>query len=255
MKTARSWSAVCLFLFLAIATFWPFDGQSVDLTNRLQAPSWTYWFGTDWLGRDMFARTLKAMVYSLALSGCAALLCSSIALIFAVLGNVNKTLCSGIDFLIDCILSLPNLLLLIILTITLGGGAKGVLIAVALSHWPKLTRLCKAEIHALMSQDYIRYATSFGYSRWYVIVRHIVPHILPQWITGTLLHLPHILLHIAGLSFLGFGLHSNHPSMGRILHEANAYLLTGDWWLVLCPGLVLVTVTLLVSHTIRTLSF
>lgn len=251
MKQNHSWSVLILSLFLIIAILWPNSGQDVDLMNRLHAPSWAYWFGTDWLGRDMFGRTLKALLHSLSISGAGVILCALVALVLAVTGNVNPTLSLVIDFLVDSLLSLPSLLLLIILTVVFGGGTQGILLAVTVSHWPKLTRLCKGEIHAVMSLDYIHYALGFGHSRWYVILRHALPHVLSQWITGMLLLFPHVLLHIAGLSFLGFGLDATYPSMGRMLNEANTYLLTGEWWLALFPGVMLVMMTLLISRAIK----
>jgi len=251
MKHKQYSTVLILFLFLIITIFWPDNGQEIDLMNRLHPPSLTYWFGTDWLGRDMFARTVKALVYSLSLSGAAVILCAFIALFFAVAGNVNKTLNSIVDFLVDCLLSLPSLLLLIILTVVFGGGTKGILFAVSLSHWSKLTRLCKGEIHEVMCLDYIQYALGFGHGKWYVIFRHALPHVLPQWVLGMLLLFPHVLLHIAGLSFLGFGVSVAHPSIGRLLNEANTYLLTGQWWLALFPGVLLVAVTILISRAIK----
>ncbi|WP_211916964.1 ABC transporter permease [Vibrio sp. B1REV9] len=254
MKHHYLWPIFILLLLITLAIVWPNNGQEVNLMHRLQGPSWSYWFGTDWLGRDMFGRTLKALLYSLSISGAAVVLCSVIALLFAVIANVNKTLNSTVDFLVDALLSLPSLLLLIILTVVLGGGTQGIIFAVSLSHWPKLARLCKQEIHTLMNQDYIQYALGFGHNKWYAILRHALPHVLPQWMLGVLLLFPHVILHIAGMSFLGFGLNSSYPSMGKILSEANTYLLTGEWWLALFPGITLVVTTLLISLSIRSLS-
>jgi peptide/nickel transport system permease protein len=251
MKHNHPWSVLILSLFLITAIFWPKSGDEIDLMNRLHAPSWEFWFGTDWLGRDMFGRTLKALLHSLSISGLGVILCSLVSLVLAVISNINQTLYSVIDFLVDSLLSLPNLLLLIILTVVFGEGTQGILLAVTLSHWPKLTRLCKGEIHAIMSFDYIHYALGFGHSKWYVILRHALPHVLPQWVTGMLLLFPHILLHIAGLSFLGFGLDTRHPSMGKMLNEANTYLLSGEWWLALFPGAMLIITTLLISLVIK----
>ncbi|EOA8958795.1 ABC transporter permease [Vibrio harveyi] len=240
-------------LFLILIIFWPSDGQNIELSYRLQPPTWSYWFGTDWLGRDVFSRTLKALLYSFGVASFAVLLSSVIALVLSVISNIDRRLSSIINFLIDCTLSLPNLLLLIILTLAFGGGSTGIILAVAFSHWPKLTRLCKNEIHSIMSRDYIHYAISFGRKKSSIIMKHALPHLYPQWLTGTLLMLPHVILHIAGLSFLGFGSQQSYPSIGKMLYEANGYLLTGQWWLALFPGITLIVVTMLISSIIKSL--
>ncbi|MGR5234281.1 ABC transporter permease [Vibrio rotiferianus] len=236
---------------LTLIILYPSDGESINLSYRLQPPTVGYWFGTDWLGRDVFSRTLEALLYSFGIASCAVILSSIIALVLSIIGNINERFNYIISFLIDAALSLPNLLLLIILTLIFGGDSLGIILAVALSHWSKLTRLCKNEIHSIMNYDYINYAMRFGRNKSYVIMKHALPHIYPQWATGALIMLPHVILHIAGLSFLGFGSDQYFPSIGKMLYEANTYLLTGQWWLVLFPGMTLVLVTLIISSIIK----
>lgn len=248
MKHLSYPSFICLLLIVGGAYFWPDHGVDIDLMAKLQAPSSTHWFGTDWLGRDQFSRTMKALISSLEVGGIAAIFSSLIAFTLAIIASTHERLAWLVDLLVDTMMSLPHLLLLILLTLALGGSTQGVIFAITLSHWPKLTRLLRAEVSQLVRQPYILLAKNFGKPYWQVLVQHMVPHLLPQWLTGLLLLIPHAILHAAALTFLGFGLDPNTPSMGVLLSEASRYLIIGNWWLALFPGLILILVLLLFAE-------
>ena len=88
-------------------------------------------------------------------------------------------------------------------------------------------------------------AEKLGVPRGQLVRRHLLPHLLPQFLTGLVLQFPHAILHEASVTFLGFGLSSEQPAIGVILSESMQYLTTGRWWLALFPGLALVGVVLL----------
>ncbi|MFT7683270.1 ABC transporter permease [Moritella dasanensis] len=248
MKHLSYPSLICFLLLVAGAYFWPSQGSDIDLMAKLQPPSITYWFGTDWLGRDQFSRTMKALISSLQVGGIAALMSSMIAFSLAIIASTHQRLAWFVDLLVDTMMSLPHLLLLILLTLALEGSSQGVIFAITLSHWPRLTRLLRAEVIQLTRRPYVLLARNFGKPYWQVLVQHMVPHLLPQWLTGLLLLIPHAILHAAALTFLGFGLNPNEPSMGILLSEASRYLIIGNWWLALFPGLVLITALLLLAE-------
>ncbi len=203
--------------------------------------------GTDWLGRDMAERSGAAMLKSLWVGALAVLLSSSLALLLALLAQTGSRWRQAVLLSCDLCMSLPHLLLLILLALAFGGQEYGVIAALALSHWPRLTRLLLLEMDEILAQPYVSLALGFGGSRFSSRMRHLWPHIMPQWLIGGLNLFPHALLHVAALSFLGFGLDSNAPSMGELLAEANRYLLLGQWWLALFPGLLLLSFILLLS--------
>ena len=97
----------------------------------------------------------------------------------------------------------------------------------------------------MKSAPYILAAEKLGVSRFDIARRHMVPHILPQFLTGMILLFPHAILHEASVTFLGFGLSSEQPAIGVILSESMRYLTTGKWWLALFPGLALVLTVIL----------
>jgi len=233
-------SAVILLMPFLLSLVLGNEGLSTKLTARNLAPSLQHWFGTDWLGRDMLTRTVKGLTLSIGVGLIAATISGLIA---AALGLMAATLGQWVDravtWLIDLCLSVPHLVLLLLISFVLGGGTKGVIVAVALSHWPSLARLMRAEILALKSSQYVLISKQMGRSSWWIATRHMLPHLLPQFIVGTLLLFPHAILHEAAITFLGMGLSPHQPAIGIILSESMKYLSTGMWWLALFPGLCL----------------
>ena len=126
-----------------------------------------------------------------------------------------------------------------------GRGFAGVVAGVALSHWTSLARLLRGEVLQLREAPYVQVAQRLGRTRLQVARDHLLPHLLPQFLTGLILLFPHAILHEASVTFLGFGLSSEQPAIGVILSESMQYLTTGRWWLALFPGLALVGVVLL----------
>ena len=210
-----------------------------------QMPSFEHIFGTDWLGRDMFQRTMKGLGLSIQIGAGAAILSTIIAIALALISSFSKYLDSFIMWLVDLFLSVPHILLIIIISISLGGGALGVILGVALTHWTTLTRVLRAEIKKIKTSDYVKLSKNLGKSKWFIFRKQIFPLIISQIIVGTILIFPHAIMHEAGVTFLGFGLSPHEPAIGIILSESMKYLATGDWWLALFPGIALLIVVLL----------
>jgi peptide/nickel transport system permease protein len=146
---------------------------------------------------------------------------------------------------VDCCMGLPHLVLLILISFMLGRGATGVMLGVALTHWPELTRLVRAEVLQLLNTQYVQVAYRMGKTRLKVAREHILPHVLPIYIVGLVLLFPHAIMHESAVTFLGFGLPAETPAIGVILSEAMRHIATGKWWLALFPGLMLIAAVLL----------
>lgn len=215
--------------------------RKADFSRKNLSPCIPYLFGTDWLGRDMLARTLKGMSLSILIGVASALISALIALLLGVLSAVGgKAVDAVVTFVIDLLMGIPHILLLILISVAMGKGLKGVVLGVALTHWPSLARLIRSELMQLRESPYIKIAEKLGKSKWYIVRKHMIPQILPQFIVGTVLIFPHAILHESSITFLGFGLSSEQPAIGVILSEAMQHLVTGKWWLALFPGLFLV---------------
>ena len=210
-----------------------------------QPPSLEHVFGTDWMGRDMFTRTLKGLGLSVQIGAGASLLSSIIAIALAFIGSTNKFLDGVIAWLIDLFLSIPHILLIILISIALGGGAFGVTVGVAVTHWTSLARVLRAEIKQIKTSEFVKLSERFGKSKLWIARKHILPLVVTQIIVGTILIFPHAIMHEASVTFLGFGLSPHEPAIGIILSESMKYLATGNWWLALFPGLALLIIVLL----------
>lgn len=215
-------------------------GLRTNLAERSLPPSWGHPLGTDWLGRDMLVRTVQGLWLSLQVGLLASLAGTAIAaaagLSAALLGRTADRI---VSWLMDLFLSLPHLVTLILIAFVCGGGLRGVLIGVALTHWPSLARLIRAEAMQLRSADYVAVSRSLGKSRVWIMTRHLLPHLLPQLLTGCLLLFPHAILHEAAITFIGLGLPPDQPAIGVILSESMRYLNAGLWWLAVFPGVAL----------------
>ncbi len=232
--------AVFLLAIILSPWFLGDSGLNTVLTQRNQPPSWDHLFGTDWLGRDMLKRSLHGLSLSLRVG----LLAASVsALIGTGLGLAAGTFGGWVDaviiWVIDVFFSLPHLVLLILIAFAVGGGTKGVIIAVALTHWTSLARVIRAEVLQTNSADYVQLSRQLGKSSLWIARHHMVPHVVPQLLVGLILLFPHAILHEAALSFIGIGISPHLPAIGIILAESMRHLSTGYWWLGVMPGLLL----------------
>ena len=196
---------------------------------RRLAPSLSHLFGTDNLGRDMFYRTVCGLSTSI-----------QIGLLSAIFGGKVDQV---VSFMVDLCMGVPHLILLILISIAVGGGAAGVITGVAVTHWPNLTRVIRAEVMQIRSAQYVQIARKLGKSNWHIAAKHIVPHVFPQYLVGLILLFPHAILHEAAITFLGYGLPLDTPAVGVILAESMKHLATGMWWLAFFPGIALLLMT------------
>ncbi|CAM5246810.1 ABC transporter permease [Streptomyces badius] len=123
-------------------------------------------------------------------------------------------------------------------------GVWPVIVSVALTHWISTARIVRSEVLSLRSRPFIDAAVSGGASRTRVIVRHLLPGVLPQAGLAAVLMVPHAMWHESALSFLGLGLPAHQASLGNLVQSARGSLLAGDWWPTLFPGLFLIVPTL-----------
>ena len=219
---------------------------SVHYENKFLTPSLAHPFGTDFMGRDMFWRSIKGLSNSILIGLAASAVSSVIALVFGVAAAVAGGVVDRIvNWLVDCCMGLPHLVLLLLISYMMGRGGFGVAFAVAVTHWPELTRLVRAEVLQVKNTQYVKAAEKMGHSKFMVAKDHIIPHVMPVYLTGLVLLFPHAIMHEASLTFLGFGFSASTPAIGGILSEAMKHIVTGKWWLCLFPGLILLIAVML----------
>ena len=244
--------AVLVFAALALAGVVAFGmanmdaAMATDFEAKNLPPGWGHPFGTDWMGRDMFLRTMAGLALSVLVGLFAAGVSALIALALgaaAALGG--RKVDAAVTWLIDLMMGVPHIVLLILISFALGKGFWGVAIGVAVTHWPSLARVVRAEILQCRESTFVAVARKLGQSPVRIALKHMVPYVLPQFIVGLILLFPHAILHEAAVTFLGFGLPPEQPAIGVILSESMAYLSAGMWWLAVFPGLALIATVLL----------
>lgn len=222
------------------------EATATNLDARSLAPSLEHPFGTDRLGHDMLVRTVSGLATSILIGLVAVAASSLIALALGCASALGgRKADAAVTWLIDLMMGIPHIILLILISYALGKGFWGVVVGIALTHWPTLARVVRAEVLQVREAPYVVAGEKLGRSRWDATARHIVPHVLPQFLVGLVLMFPHAILHEASVTFLGFGLPPESAAIGIILSEAMSYLSAGMWWLAFFPGLALVCVVML----------
>lgn len=216
--------------------------------NAKCPPGLKHPFGTDVLGRDVFLRTLKGLSVSITIGIAASLISAVIAVLVGIAASAgNRYVDSIVNWIIDLVMSVPHTILIILISFVLGRGIKGLLVGIAATHWCSLARLIRAEVLQLRSQQYIEVSRRLGKSSGWILINHILPHLVPQFFVGLVLMFPHAILHEASISFLGFGLPPEQSAIGIILAESMRGLSTGMWWTAVMPGITLVLIVLIVD--------
>ncbi|MDO4295108.1 MAG: ABC transporter permease [bacterium] len=235
-----------LLLLIGVGTALTQAAQETDFSRKNLPPSLSYPFGTDWMGRNMLYRTLAALSLSIRLGLLTAAISSLLAFVLgvaaAVLGRVADAV---IGCAIDLVMGIPHILLLLLISVAMGRGLRGVIVGIALTHWTSLARVLRAEALQIKESPYVRIARKLGKGPFYLARKHMALQLLPQLMIGAVLLFPHAILHEASITFLGFGLSDKQPAIGVILSESMQYLAMGRWWLAVFPGALLVLTVLL----------
>lgn len=219
---------------------------AADFANAKLTPSMQHLFGTDWLGRDLLARTIKGLSISMIVGITASAMSTVVAVFIGMTSAIgSKKVDALINWVIDLVMGVPHLILIILISFACGRGLKGLLIGIAVTHWTNLARIIRAEVLQLRTEQYIAVSKKLGRNYGFILRYHILPHMLPQLMVGLVLMFPHAILHEASITFLGYGLSPEQPAIGIILSESMKYLSSGMWWLAFFPGLTLVIIVFL----------
>ena len=216
-----------------------------SFVNANQMPSFEHPFGTDWMGRDMFQRTIAGLGLSLMVGFIASAVSTFISVVLGLFSSFNRFADEAVASIIDLFGSIPHILLIILISIMFGGGVFGVVMGVGLTHWTPRARVLRSEVKEIKTTEYVSLAENLGKSKIWIATKHILPLIVSQIIVGVILMFPHAIMHEAAITFLGFGLPPHEPAIGVILSESMHYLSSGYWWLAFYPGLSLLIVVLL----------
>jgi peptide/nickel transport system permease protein len=220
---------VVLVLFGLAAVFAPLlarqDPNSIDVLRKFASPSRRHLLGTDFLGRDEWARLLYGARLSLGTAVSASLAIATVGITVGVLaGYFGGAVDALISRVVEILLSFPGFLLALAVTGVLGPGLRNLLMVMVFVSWAGYARLVRALILAERGKQYVLAARSTGASELRVICRHLLPNITSPLIVLTTLDMGAILLVLAGLSFLGLGVQPPAAEWGAMLSEAKTYL-------------------------------
>ncbi|MCI5867481.1 MAG: ABC transporter permease [Methanosphaera sp.] len=239
-------AALLFFSIILTSLFLNSDSTlTINFANINQPPSLEHIFGTDWMGRDMFTRTILGLGISIFVGMLTSLLTTVIAIVLGILSSINKVVDEAVALVIDLFGSIPHILLIMLVSLAFGTGLYGVVMGIGLTHWTPLARVLRAEIKQIKATDYVKLSQQLGKSKWWIAKKHILPLVVSQVIVGLILVFPHAIMHEASISFLGFGLSPHEPAIGIILSEAMKYFSVGCWWLAVFPGLSLLLLVLI----------
>jgi len=218
--------------------------EYTDFNNTRAFPNLQNWFGTDHLGRDIFARVIHGTRISLLVG----IMVVSIASVVGItLGSISGFYAGVIDNvfmrIIDIILAIPQILLAIALAAVLGPGLINVVIAVAISAVPAFARLVRSSVISLKDQEFVEAAKSVGANDFRVIARHIIPNSLAPIIVNATMGLANAILAVAALSFIGLGIQPPTPEWGSMLNEGRQIMIE-FWPVAVFPGVAIALVVL-----------
>nr|WP_319387624.1 ABC transporter permease [uncultured Roseibium sp.] len=239
--------AIVLFLCF-VALFAPLiaggDGTTQDLANRLAPPSAEHWFGTDELGRDIFARIVWGSRVTLYIIFLVSIIVMPIGLIIGTTaGLLGGVVDATLMRITDIFLAFPRLILALAFVAVLGPGLENAVLAIALTTWSPYARLARAETLTLRNSEYIMAAQIMGASRIRVLFAHIMPMCLSSTIVRLTLDMAGIILTAAGLGFLGLGAQPPLAEWGAMIASGRDYLLD-QWWVPTIPGIAILVVSL-----------
>jgi len=237
-----------LSILIITAVFAPLiathDPYVQDLANTLKAPDGVHLFGTDELGRDIFSRLIWGARITLTIIFLVSIVVGPIGLLVGTasgyLGGKFDTVMMRIT---DIFLSFPSLILSLAFVAALGPSLNNAIIAIALTSWPPIARLARAEAMTFRNADYIAAARLQGASPLRIILKSIVPMCLPSVLIRLTLNMATVILTAAGLGFLGLGAQPPLPEWGAMIATGRRYMLD-SWWLVTFPGVAILTVSL-----------
>jgi peptide/nickel transport system permease protein len=250
---------IALITLLALVAPWvaPYDPDATDAEAVVQGPSGRHWLGTDIFGRDQLSRIIWAGRVDLlvALSATAVALTAG-AVLGALAGYRGGLVDQLVMRLVDTIMAFPAFILAIGITAAAGNSMTNVVVAIATTHVPIYTRLIRGEMLRVREMEYAEAARTVGNRQRRIIFYHLLPNCLPPVIVQATLAMGFAILTVAALSFIGLGIQPPQSEWGAMTAEGASYIVSGEWWIFLFPGLAIMVTVLafnLVGDTLRDL--
>lgn len=244
--TAIGVAVIALLVLVALFAPWiaTHDPLRQDLAAALLPPGSAHWFGTDEFGRDVFSRLVHGTRITLFIVALVTVVVGplgmGIGVVSGYFGGRVDMVCMRIA---DVFLSFPSLVLALAFVAALGPGLDHAVLAIALTAWPPIARLARAEAMTLRNADFIVAAQLQGASHLRVLCRHLAPLCMPSVLVRLTMNMASVVLTAAGLGFLGLGAQPPLPEWGSMISEGRRYMLD-SWWTVAAPGAAILAVSM-----------
>jgi ABC-type dipeptide/oligopeptide/nickel transport system permease subunit len=242
-KTFTIFGILAILIILA-AIFAPIvsggvDPTEGDLSQAIQPPGPGHIFGTDKMGRDIYARVIYGARTSLTASFSIVLIVFAVGLILGIIaGYFGGAVDVIIMRLADMMIAFPGLVLALAVAGILGASVRNAVLAISLVTWPKYARLARSLVMKIRHRDYVEAAIVTGSKTFYMLYRYMLPNALPTLVITAATDIGSMMLELAALSFLGFGAIPPTPEWGLMLSEGRAYMQSAPWLMVF-PGLAI----------------
>ena len=234
-----------LLVTLAVGLLAPVIAGSpthMDVAARLAAPSGVHWFGTDDLGRDVFARVVHGARLSLLVGGAVVALSFVVGVACGLVAGYYRGLDNVIMRLMDGLMAFPAIVLAIALMASLGPSIANVIVAIAVVYSPRMARIVRGSVLVIRETTYVEAARALGVGDVALLLRHVLPNCLsPVIVQGSFVFAAAVLTE-AALSFLGVGVPPYVPSWGNVLAEGRLYIQQAPWLVLYPGGAIMVTV-------------
>jgi peptide/nickel transport system permease protein len=218
----------------------PYDPLATHTEVALEPPSAAHWFGTDQLGRDIFSRIIVATRLDFGIAISAVLLSFALgACLGALAGFYGGWTDRIVGRLADTIMAFPLFVLAMGIVAALGNTVANIVLATAIINLPFYIRVARAEVNVRRAAGYVEAARLAGNSDLRVLAVHVFPNVLPPMMVQISLNMGWAILNAAGLSFIGLGVRPPQPEWGIMVAEGAAHIISGEWWVALFPGAVL----------------
>jgi peptide/nickel transport system permease protein len=240
--TAFAFGLLVLILFAVVFGPWlvPYDPLASNTSVALKPPSAAHWFGTDQLGRDILSRVIVATRLDVFIA------VASVVLVFLMggLAGVAAGYFGGwtdriVGRIADTIMAFPLFVLAMGIVAALGNTVQNIIIATAIVNFPLYARVARAEANVRREAGFVQAARLSGNGEFRILLGHILPNIMPIMIVQMSLTMGYAILNAAGLSFIGLGVRPPTAEWGIMVAEGAAFMVSGEWWIALFPGLAL----------------
>jgi peptide/nickel transport system permease protein len=240
--TGLAFALFATFILIALIGPWiaPHDPLASNVAQAMKPPNLSHWFGTDSLGRDIFSRVLVATQLDFGIAFAAVSLSFTVGISLGILsGYFGGWMDLVIGRITDTIMAFPLFVLAMGIVAALGNTIGNIVLATAIINLPFYLRVARAETKVRRNAGFIEAARATGNSDLRILTHHIFPNILPPAMVQVSLNMGLAILNCAGLSFIGLGVRPPTPEWGIMVAEGAQYIVSGEWWVALFPGAVL----------------